>query len=181
MNMENPFDLLCAYEQRVLQKSSGLPADRQADEWIGLGFRVGKNHLLVDMKEVKEILKLPEFTSVPGVRSWIIGVANVRGSLLPVMDLKGYLVSENILNRQKGSVIVIDYKGFNTGLLVEEVYGMRHLTEAEEITESTSNKFELDEIIKPYIIKNYKQGEDYWPVFSFTKMTSDERFLKAAL
>lgn len=178
MNTSEPFDLLLDLEARTVKSSVGLPALDQVDnEWVGVGFRIGDSKLIAAMSDVKEILDLPEFTMVPGVKSWIVGVANVRGSLLPIMDMKGYLLGDDIKQRQKGRVIVIDYKGFNTGLVVEEVYGMRHFRESDETTEIP----EVHESISPYIARAFKQDDEYWPVISFYEMTQDERFAHVSL
>ncbi len=165
-------------ERRTVKRSAGLPTlDQVKDEWVGVGFRIGDSKLIAAMSDIKEILDLPEFTTVPGVKSWIVGVANVRGSLLPIMDMKGYLLGEDIKHRHKGRVIVIDYKGFNTGLVVEEIYGMRHFRESDE----TSDIPEVHESISPYVERAFKQDEEYWPVISFNEMTQDERFAQASL
>ena len=178
MNTNEPFDLLLDLERRTVKRSAGLPTlDQVKDEWVGVGFRIGNSKLIAAMSDVKEILDLPEFTTVPGVKSWIVGVANVRGSLLPIMDMKGYLLGEDIKQRHKGRVIVIDYKGFNTGLVVEEIYGMRHFRESDE----TSDMPEVHESILPYIERAFKQDDEYWPVISFYEMTQDERFAHASL
>ena len=178
MNTNEPFDLLLDLERRTVKHSAGLPTlDQVKDEWVGVGFRIGDSKLIVAMSDVKEILDLPEFTIVPGVKSWIVGVANVRGSLLPIMDMKGYLLGEDIKQRHKGRVIVIDYKGFNTGLVVEEIYGMRHFRESDE----TSDIPEVHESISPYIERAFKQDGEYWPVISFQEITQDERFAHASL
>ncbi len=178
MNTSEPFDVLLDLEKRTLEAAARLPSmDRVEEEWVGVGFRVGDSKLIASMSDIKEILDLPEYTKVPGVKSWIVGVANVRGSLLPIMDLKGYLLGEDVKQRQKGRVIVIDYKGFNTGLVVEEVYGMRHFRESDVSKED----FAVAEKISPYIERKLKQGDEQWPVFSFAKMTQDERFSHAAL
>lgn len=178
MNTSDPFDLLLDLERRTVKGSSGLPTLDQVDEeWVGVGFRIGDSRLIASMSEVKEILDLPEYTLVPGVKSWIVGVANVRGSLLPILDMKSYLLGEDIKQRQKGRVIVIDYKGFNTGLIVEEVYGMRHFREGDATVEIP----EVPEDISPYIDKAFRQDEEYWPVFDFNEMAQDERFAHASL
>ena len=178
MTTSDPFDLLLDLERRTLESSSGLPTlDRDNDEWVGVGFRIGDSRLIASMSEVKEILDLPDYTLVPGVKPWIVGVANVRGSLLPILDMKSYLLGEDIKNRQKGRVIVIDYKGFNTGLIVEEVYGMRHFREADV----TADIPEVPEDISPYIEGAFKQDEEHWPVFDFNEMAQDERFAQASL
>ena len=165
-------------ERRTVKCSAGLPTlDQVKDEWVGVGFRIGDSKLIAAMSDVKEILDLPEFTMVPGVKSWIVGVANVRGSLLPIMDMKGYLLGEDIKQRHKGRVIVIDYKGFNTGLVVEEIYGMRHFRESDEISDIP----EVHERILPYIERAFKQDDEYWPVISFHEMTQNKRFAQASL
>ena len=178
MNTNEPFDLLQDLERRTVKGSVGLPSlDQVKDEWVGVGFRIGDSKLIAAMSDVKEILDLPEFTTVPGVKSWIVGIANVRGSLLPIIDMKGYLLGEDIKRRYKGRVIVIDYKGINTGLVVEEIYGMRHFRESDE----TSDAPKVDENISPYIERAFKQDDEYWPVISFYEMTQDERFAHASL
>ncbi len=178
MNTNNPFDLLLDLEKRTLKGLTSLPAiDLIEEEWVGVGFRIGGSKLIASMSEVKEILDLPEFTVVPGVKSWVVGVANVRGSLLPIMDMKTFLLGEDIKQRQRGRVIVIDYKGFNTGLIVEEIFGMRHFRES-DVTDDVA---EVHKDISPYVGKVFKQNEDYWPVFEFNEMARDERFAQASL
>ena len=178
MKTREPFDLLLDLERRTVKSSAGLPSlDLVKNEWVGVGFRIGDSKLIAAMSDVKEILDLPDFTTVPGVKSWIVGIANVRGSLLPIMDMKGYLLGEDIKQRHKGRVIVINYKGFNTGLVVEEIYGMRHFRESDE----SSDIPEVHESISPYIERAFKQDDEYWPVISFHEMTQDERFVHASL
>ena len=178
MNTSDPFDFLLDLEKRTLKRSSDLPALSQVEgEWIGVGFRIGDSKLIAAMSDVKEILDLPEYTKVPGVKSWIVGVANVRGSLLPIMDMKGYLLGDDIKQRHKGRIIVIDYKGVNTGLVVEEIYGMRHFRKGE----ATVDIPEVPESIAPYIDQAFKDDDEHWPVFSFNEMIQDERFAHASL
>ena len=178
MNTSDPFDVLLDLERRTVNGPIDIAALEQAEEeWVGVGFRVGDSKLITSMSNVKEILDLPEITMVPGVKSWVVGVANVRGSLLPIMDMKGFLLGDDIKQRHKGRVIVIDYKGFNTGLVVEEIYGMRHFREID----SSYDAADVDENISPYIDRVYKQDDEHWPVFDFNKMTQDVRFAQATL
>jgi twitching motility protein PilI len=91
--------------------------------------------------------------------------------------MKSYLLGEDIKQRQRGRVIVINYKGFNTGLIVEEIYGMRHFSENDVSTETP----EVPESISPYIDKMFKRDEESWPVFDFDELEQDERFALASL
>lgn len=178
MNSDDPFDLLLEIERRCQANAAGLPSlDQTEDEWVGVGFRIGNDRLLAVMSEVKEILDLPVYTSLPGVKSWMVGVANVRGNLLPLMDLKGYITGEDIIQRKKGRVMVIDYKGFNTGLIVEEVYGLKHFLAKDQ----TDGLPEVDKRILPFVEMAFNEQGNEWPVFSFRHMTQDERFNQASL
>ncbi len=178
MDINDPFDLLLDIEQRCIASAAGLPTlDKVEEEWVGVGFRIGDDKLIAPMYEIEEILDLPEFTYVPGVKSWMVGVANVRGGLLPLMDLKGYILGEDIKQRNKARVIVIDYKGFNTGLIVEEVYGMKHFLNKDQ-SEDIPN---LHENVSKYVGMAFNQEGDSWPVFSFQNMTQDERLAEASL
>lgn len=178
MDNDSPFDLLLEIERRCQQSAADLPGSNVVEqEWVGVGFRIGDDKMIAAMDEVKEIMDLPEITLVPGVKSWVVGVANVRGNLLPIMDMKGFVLGEDIKQRRKGRVIVIDYKGFNTGLVVEEVYGMRHF----HMKDKTSDLPSLNEHITQYIDEAFKQESEHWPVFSFSQMAEDERFAQASM
>ena len=178
LNTNDPFDLLLDIEQRCQANAAGLPTlDKVEEEWVGVGFRIGDDKLIAPMNEIEEILDLPEYTSVPGVKSWMVGVANVRGGLLPLMDLKGFILGEDIKQRKNGRVIVIDYKGFNTGLIVEEVFGMKHFQTKDQSEDIPS----LHENVSKYVSRAFSQDGDSWPVFSFQNMTKDERLAEAPL
>ena len=178
MSSNDPFKLLLDIERRVLASAAILQgADKASDKWVGVGFRVGEDQLIAPMSEVKEILELPEYTTVPGVKSWVVGVANVRGGLLPIMDLKGFLLGEDIKQRRKGKVIVIDYKGFNTGLIVEEVYGMKHFMATNEVTDLPH----VHHGIAHYVNRAFVLENVFWPVFDFNQITNSDKFANASL
>lgn len=176
--MSEPFQRLQEIEQKCRTSAEALPAlDSHQDDWSGIGFRIGGVELLSTMGEVTEILDPPEFTRIPGVKSWVVGIANVRGSLLPLMDLSGFVTGENIQNRKKGRVLVIDHHGTHTGLIVDEVLGMRHFSLNEQAYELPN----MENSLKPYIKQAFKRDSEYWPVFSFHSLIEDERFLHASL
>lgn len=178
MDTGDPFDYLLDIERRCQANAAGLPTlDKAEDEWVGVGFRIGDDRLIAPMHEIEEILDLPEYTYVPGVKSWMVGVANVRGGLLPLMDLKGFILGEDIQQRKKGRVIVIDYKGFNTGLIVEEVFGMKHFLSKDQSDDIP----EIHENVSKYVNLAFNQEGDTWPVFSFQNMTKDDRLAEASL
>jgi len=178
MANQNTFQRLKHIEQQCLESAKDMPSeDGATDDWIGIGFTVAGKELLSNMGEVVEILDPPPFTVVPGAKPWVIGIANVRGGLLPLMDLTGFLTGSSMPNRSSGRVMVVNHNGLLAGLLVEGVRGMRHFSPNEQA-------YELPEIsnnIKPYIKQAFQKDNDYWAVFSMHALVEDERFLHVSL
>jgi twitching motility protein PilI len=176
--MSNPFQRLQEIQQLCQDRVAELPSlDSNKDEWVGIGFRIGDTVLLTKMGEVTEILDPPDYTRVPGVKDWVVGIANVRGSLLPLMDLKGFVTGESLANRKMGRVLVVNHKGSNTGLIVDEVLGLRHFF----LNEQTYEMPNVDASLKPFIKLAFQRENDYWPVFSFHTLVENEQFLHASL
>ncbi len=81
---EQPFELLVELERRAraaIAAREGAPAS--ADEWVGIGFRLGAERFVTSRADVREVLPIPEqVTRVPGAKPWLRGIANLRGQLL---------------------------------------------------------------------------------------------------
>jgi len=151
--------------------------NRKKDDWVGIGFRIGETRLLSKMGEVTEILEMPDFTRIPGAKPWVVGIANVRGSLLPLMDIQGFVTGEGLKSRKDGRVLVANLRGTHTGLVVDEVLGLRHFS----LDEQTYELPEIENALRPFIRQAFHREQQYWPVFSLQALIEDERFLQAAL
>ena len=66
---------------------------------------------------------------MPGTRQWLLGVANVRGNLVPVIDLKQYLEGERTQLTDTSRVLLVRQFGGSVGLLIDEVLGQRNFSE----------------------------------------------------
>ena len=56
-------------------------------EWQGLGFQIGGVRLVAHVGEIAELMLVPKLTHLPGVKNWVLGMANVRGRLIPIVDM----------------------------------------------------------------------------------------------
>src|SRR3546814_7492965 len=110
----------------------------------GVGFRLGARHLLVGFDEVVEIIPLPATTPVPGAASWMLGVANVRGTLLPIVDLKQFMDGERTALHESTRVLVVRQAGGNVAVLIDELYGQRTFNDEDaiETDESEASRFD---------------------------------------
>ena len=104
----SPFLVLADYEQRSLAHVAGLPEQLDAPGlWRGVAYRVGSHRLASGFDEVVEIMPLPLVSHVPGSLPWMLGVANVRGTLLPVVDLKQFLEGERTVLHENQRALVV--------------------------------------------------------------------------
>lgn len=174
---QEPFALLRDIEIRSQQKARGLPQKTEVRRtWSGIGFRLGDQRLVSPTDEVLEILKYPSLTRVPSALYWVKGIANIRGSLVPVMDLKAYLGEEPIKLQRETRVLVIQQGGFTSGLLVDEVLGMRHFFEEErsdQLPEVTPN-------LAVYLTGAFKQGNNVWGIFDMRNLAKSPQFMEVA-
>lgn len=104
------------------QESSGHARAGSDDEEQLVVFRLGQEEFGVSIDSVQEIVRVPEqLTQVPRAPAFVEGVINLRGAVLPVVDLRrrlGLLHAERS-DRQRIMVFVID--GVRTGFIVDSV------------------------------------------------------------
>lgn len=84
-------------------------------------FRSNDNEFALDIMKVQEIIRLKKITDVPQANKYIIGVVNLRGAVLPVLDFK--LMIRNIssdFNTTK-RIIIVELDGYKIGVLVDSV------------------------------------------------------------
>ena len=175
MPITSPFELLQSLETRCRKNSSGMPTGKAvSDDWVGIGFSINNIPLLAKMDEVSEIAPLPETVRVPGVKSWVKGIANIRGSLMPVLDMRAYLFGDATELNKNSRILIINQMGLSAGLLVEEVYGMRRFKPDERGDEVDPDLGS----IRDYLIGNFVDRVQRWNVFSVEKLVKTDQFVR---
>ena len=95
-------------ERRCRAAAAGRSA-RVADvsEWVGVGFRMSRVLLVSSRDQVREVFNYPDaITRIPGARRWLRGLANVRGTLLPIIDLQQFLGGDETVNGRSTRIMV---------------------------------------------------------------------------
>ena len=174
---DRPFDLLLALEQRARDAAAGARDGAAALEWIGVAFRMGGETFLVERDEAREVMGVPSpITRVPGARQWIMGLANVRGQLLPVIDLKQYFGSGETVTGRNTRVIVVNHREVPAGLVVDEVLGFRRFAEREFNAESPPTLIRCEH----YLAGSFRRGSEAWPVLSLRSLVESPAFLQGS-
>ena len=85
--------------------------------------RLGGCRYALPMSSVAEVGRPPQLTRVPGLPAWVAGVANWRGRVLAVLDLRSLLAAEVGELDRRGRLVVLSHGGVRVGLMVESVAG----------------------------------------------------------
>ena len=130
MSELKPFDYLVQLVEQVKDIDPSLPEQKQVRERLsGIGFNMLGQRMLAPLGEVVELMPVPAVTRLPGVQEWVLGLANVRGRLLPLFDLEIFFGGQPSANRLKRRVLVLEMNDLYAGLVVNEAYGMQHFPE----------------------------------------------------
>jgi purine-binding chemotaxis protein CheW len=94
---------------------------RNSDDIELLSFRLGEQEYSVDIMSVREIRGWTRATPLPHSPDFIRGVINLRGTVLPVVDLSSRLGMPPVAGDQRNVIIVVQVAGQTAGLLVDAV------------------------------------------------------------
>lgn len=174
---QTAFDSLVDLAQRSRSAARGLPAQLDIrPHWSGIGFMLMGQRFAVPMGEISEMLEIPPHTHLPGVQSWVRGVANVRGRLLPLFDLAAFFGAQLTGGRKQRRVLVLEADTLYSGLMVDQVFGMQHFPTDEYQAESGP----VDAVIQPFTDGSFEHDGQRWTVFRPAFLAQDPRFINAA-
>ncbi|HXN28954.1 MAG TPA: chemotaxis protein CheW [Candidatus Acidoferrales bacterium] len=83
-----------------------------------VGFRIGRETFGLPIAMVREIVRVPEITSVPNAPDYIEGVINLRGRIIPVVDLRKRLGEKVIESSKRNRIVVVELESRSIGLIV---------------------------------------------------------------
>lgn len=86
--------------------------------------RVGAGRYAIDVSDVREVEDRPAVTAVPGAPAGVVGVCNLRGAVLPVVQVDALLGQQTEDGR---FIVVADADGFVAGVTVDEILGVEPL------------------------------------------------------
>jgi len=130
-----------------------------------LGVGIGDERYLIDLTAAGEIVSVAPVTVVPLTQAWYLGLANIRGSLVGVIDLARYVgMKETAIGAEARLVTFAPALGFNCALLVARVYGLRH---AAGMTPDGAQLVDAD--------------QQAWTPLDLVALVRDERFLHVGL
>ncbi len=140
-----------------------------------LGVSIGDDRYLIPMAEVSEVIPIPKLARVPLTQPWFLGLANVRGNLYGITDLRVYLGEDSMPFNLKSRILLVSLSSkIFGGFIVNSMLGIRNLS---DFTPTKSTKKKLPRCITAH----YQDIEGrLWRQLSLFELIHDEKFLQIA-
>lgn len=106
-----------------------------------LTFKINRVEYAVDIKMVTDIIELCEITLVPLMPDYIKGVINLRGKVVPVIDMRERFNLEKRNYDKKTAIIVINVQEISVGLIVDRVVDAEIISTGDIEESLRSNSF----------------------------------------
>lgn len=105
--------------------------DQEEDTQKGkfLTFILGREQYGIEIKYVTQIIGIQAITEVPELPEYVKGIINLRGKIIPVMDVRVRFKKESKEYNDRTCIIVIDIKDISIGLIVDSVAEVLNITD----------------------------------------------------
>jgi twitching motility protein PilI len=174
---DRPFELLKELEKRSRRCRRQRAGPRTPARMGGRGVSDGRRDLPGRARGDPRGAGLSgRVTRIPGAKSWVKGLANVRGQLLPMLDLRQFLGSGATTPGRNTRVVVVNHRDIPAGLIVDEVLGFRRFAERNSMPKPPPTVIRCDS----YLAGAFRRGGEVWPVLEFEELVESQSFLQAA-
>lgn len=166
---------LRVFQEELVERMQAARAQTEVRD-NRLGVLIGQRRWLLDLQETGEVVPLSAITKVPLTQDWYLGLLNVRGNLISIIDFARYLgLPATEMEPTNRVVTFAPSLGINCGLLVSRVLGLRNVADMLTLPASPN---------KPatWIGNSYRDSESLeWIGLSLSAIAQDPRFMQIGL
>ncbi|AIY40036.1 type IV pili signal transduction protein PilI [Collimonas arenae] len=161
------------FQSHLLERMQAARSGSEAQE-SQLGLLIGQSRWLLNLQEAGEIVAVEQISRVPLTHDWYLGLSNVRGTLISVIDFARYQGQAlTQIDKECRIVAFAPTFSFNSGLLVSRVLGLRNVA---QMTLQAPDS--LDQAAPKRYIDSDSQ---IWSELSMAQILQDPRFLQVGL
>jgi twitching motility protein PilI len=150
-----------------------------------LGVVIGNRRWLLDLTEASEIVSVGSITAIPLTQDWYLGLANIRGNLLSVIDFARFQgMAPTPLTSEARIIAFAPALSFNSGLLVSRVLGLRNIVEMELLEQEPSDPAAADAsaVDAPWATHRFRDRDgQIWQHIDLSLVVQEPRFLHVGL
>ena len=135
-------------------------------------FKSGNEYFALKIQYVSEIIVYQDVTAIPESEDYIKGLINLRGKIIPVIDVRIRFKQKPLEYTDRTCIIIINYEGTVVGLIVEKIAEVVELTDEDIIPSPSFGK--ADKSQNKYVYAIGKIGEDVKLLLDPGKLLNDE-------
>jgi purine-binding chemotaxis protein CheW len=128
------------------EKTMEIEEDTQKGKY--LTFLLGKEAYAIEIKFVTEIIGIQPITEVPELPVYVKGIINLRGKIIPVMDVRLRFKKKPVDYNDRTCVIVIDVLNISVGLIVDNVSEVLSISDENIVPPPEMNRGSENKYIK---------------------------------
>lgn len=135
-------------------------------------FKAGEQTFGLPISETDKIVALENHTIIPDVSSYIVGLQEVEGEVLAIIDLADRFYHQPEENQAEADIILVNWKDTRIGLLVKEVTVVEEFA-TDQLTEAVEEK--VDGLSLSYISAFVQKEEGIVPILDCHYLFTEEK------
>lgn len=171
----SPFEYLLSIDRKCIAHHSGLMQQESDVSYShGLAFQLDTHKYIMPIADVSEVLAIKDYTSIPRTPSWLVGISNVRGNLITLLDLHEFIFGTAKQGKYDSQrILLVKHEAHQYGLIIDSIIGMKSFN-AEQGIDEVPDGFDYDHL--DHISAFYSSGEEWFAAMSIQSLLLDERF-----
>lgn len=166
--------VLAGLSRRYEQEARSLPGQTDTTPVrTAVCFHLQGGPVAILLDELSELFAVPRCTHLPRVKSWVRGIANVRGRLIPLIDFAAFLGGHLSPRLKHQRVLLIECDGMTAGLIVDDVVGMKHF----RIDTYSEERDALPPSLARFVSGTFVDNGKRWALFRPAALFGHEDFL----
>jgi purine-binding chemotaxis protein CheW len=110
-------------ERAALLQVSDEEQTDLGDFFEGLVFMLSNEKYAIDATFVNEVISVSDITPLPGTPSFLVGIINLRGKILSVIDIKSFFNLNQTQKTSKNKILIVNYNGIELGIVTDDIIG----------------------------------------------------------
>jgi twitching motility protein PilI len=171
----SPFEYLLSVDRKCIAHQGGM-VQQESDVSFshGLAFQLGEHKYIIPIADISEVLAVETLTAIPRSPSWLVGISNVRGNLITLLDIHEFVFGMPMQeNYDSKRMLLVKQESHHYGLIIDSIIGMKSF-DAEHGIDEVPETFDYEHI--DHISAFYISGEEWYAALSIQSLLADERF-----
>lgn len=137
-------------------------------------FRLGDQFFSIPITDTEKITRIEKYTVVPDVSPYIIGVQDVEGKVVPLINLANRFYQKDLEDFEQSDVIIAHWKDAKIGLVVDEVTAVKTFEQG-QWSEKEETEEQFDGVSSSYIRAFFQTENGIIPILSSHALFSEEK------